>query len=53
MDARNFIDDAKIPAIAWGSGDLATAHPFDEYIEIKQVIDCTKILALTIIDLLK
>lgn len=51
-DARNFINDAKIPAIIFGPGDAADAHTYDESVEIRQVVDCSKILALTIINLL-
>lgn len=51
-DVRNFINDAKIPAITWGPGDPTKNHAIDEYIEISQVIDATKVLVLTAIDLL-
>ena len=51
-DQRNFINDFGIPAVTWGPG-WGKSHEIDEYIEIKKVIDCIKILLLTIIDLLK
>jgi len=51
-DVRNFINDAKIPAVTWGPGDLSQAHTFDESVEIKEMIDASKILALTAYDLL-
>jgi succinyl-diaminopimelate desuccinylase len=51
-DQRNFINDAGIPAITWGPG-WGKSHEYDEYIEISQVVDCSKILILTIMDLLK
>jgi succinyl-diaminopimelate desuccinylase len=50
-DQRNFVNDANIPAISWGPGPNM-AHKFDEYVDIEQVLNCTKILVLTIIDLL-
>jgi succinyl-diaminopimelate desuccinylase len=51
-DQRNFINDAGIPAITWGPG-WGKSHELDEYVEVSQVVDCAKILALTIIDLLE
>jgi len=51
-DQRNFINDAGIPAISWGSG-YGKSHEQDEYVEIKQVVDCAKILVATIFELLK
>jgi len=51
-DVRNFINDAKIPAITWGPGDPAKDHAIDESIEVSQVVDAAKVLVLTAIDLL-
>jgi len=51
-DQRNFINDAGIPAISWGPG-WGKSHEQDEYVEISQVVDCAKILVLTIFDLLE
>ncbi|MFQ5759305.1 MAG: M20 family metallopeptidase [Candidatus Bathyarchaeia archaeon] len=50
-DQRNFINDAGIPAISWGPGWMKS-HELDEYVKISQVVDCVKILVLTIFDLL-
>lgn len=50
-DQRNFINDAGIPAISWGPG-YGKSHEWDEYVEISQVVNCAKILVLTIFDLL-
>ncbi len=50
-DQRNFINDAGIPAITWGPG-WGKAHEVDEYVEIRQLVDCAKILVHTILDLL-
>ncbi|MBS7635494.1 M20 family metallopeptidase [Candidatus Bathyarchaeota archaeon] len=51
-DQRNFINDFNIPAITWGPG-WEKSHEIDEYVEIRKVVDCAKILVLTILDLLK
>jgi len=51
-DQRNFINDARIPAISWGPG-WGKSHELDEYVEISQVVVCVKILVLTILDLLQ
>jgi len=51
-DQRNFINDADIPAITWGPG-WGKSHEFDEYVEVSQVVDCAKILVLTLLDLLR
>ncbi|GBC75714.1 Acetylornithine deacetylase [archaeon HR06] len=51
-DMRNFVNDAKIPAVTFGPGGLKEAHSIDEYVEIKELIYATKILTLTIKDLL-
>jgi succinyl-diaminopimelate desuccinylase len=50
-DQRVFINDAGIPAITWGPGK-GKAHELDESVEISQIVDCVKILVLTILDLL-
>jgi succinyl-diaminopimelate desuccinylase len=33
-DVRNFINDAGIPAITWGPGNLEQAHTVDEYVDL-------------------
>ncbi|SMO43395.1 M20 family metallopeptidase [Halorubrum cibi] len=33
-DARNFVNDAEIPAVTWGPGDLDQAHTVDESIAL-------------------
>jgi len=50
-DVRNLINDAKIQAVTFGPGDVRNAHTFDENIEIKQMVDCVKIMLLTINEL--
>lgn len=51
-DMRNFINDANIPTVTWGPGNLSQAHTTDEWVEIKQLVQATKILILTYKDLL-
>lgn len=50
-DVRNFINDARIPAVTFGPGDVHQAHTFNESIEIQQIVDCVRILLLAIRDL--
>lgn len=52
-DVRNFINDAGIPAVNFGPGDLQDPHTFNESIEIQQLVDCTKILLLAMSELLR
>lgn len=33
-DARNFVNDAGVPAVTWGPGDLDQAHTVDESIDL-------------------
>ena len=46
-DARNFVNDAGIPAVTWGPGQLEEAHTVDESIDLgdaargKQVLEAT------------
>lgn len=51
-DARNFINDAGVPAITWGPGNLEQAHTYDEYIELRQIQVAVKILLEVIEELL-
>ncbi|MEM4311032.1 MAG: M20 family metallopeptidase [Nitrososphaerales archaeon] len=51
-DMRNFVNDAKIPAVTFGPGNLREAHSIDEYVEVKQLVNASKVLILTIKDLL-
>jgi len=51
-DVRNFINDAGIPAVNFGPGDIQQPHTFNESIEVQQVIDCAKILILSMAELL-
>lgn len=47
-DLRLFTNHAHIPAVLYGPGEVVNAHTVDEFIEIKEVVTATKVLALTI-----
>ncbi len=51
-DVRNFVNDAKVPAVTFGPGNIENAHCFDEYVEISEVVRCAKVLVGTTTDLL-
>ena len=51
-DVRNFIMDAGIPAVTFGPGETQQAHSYNESIEIQQMVDCVKVLLLTVRELL-
>lgn len=45
-----FINEAGIPAIAMGPGEIRYAHGANEFVEIRDIIDATKAYALTMIE---
>jgi acetylornithine deacetylase len=47
-----FLCEAGIPTIVFGPGSLAQAHRPDEYVELCQVQQATRVFALTIVGLL-
>lgn len=51
-DVRNFINNAKVPAVTFGPGDISEAHAFDESVELEKVIICTNVLASLAVNLL-
>jgi succinyl-diaminopimelate desuccinylase len=51
-DMRNFINDANMPAVNFGPGSIAQAHAYDEFVDINQLVDCTRVLVATAVDLL-
>lgn len=51
-DVRNFVNDANIPAVTFGPGSIAQAHGFDEFVDINEVVQCSKVLVGVAIDLL-
>ena len=52
-DMRFLVNYGKIPTIILGPGNLDQAHIADEYIDIDQVVDATKIYALLSVNMLK
>jgi succinyl-diaminopimelate desuccinylase len=47
-----FLGEAGIPTVVFGPGSLAQAHRPDEYVEVSQVQQATRVFALTIVGLL-
>jgi len=45
-----FLEDAGIPSIAFGPGNLMLAHHRDEYVEIGELVGATKALAFLMMD---
>ena len=48
-----FYAKAGVPALAYGPGLLSVSHGPDEYVNIKEIFDCTSIYALTALDILR
>ena len=48
-----FYAQAGIPAYAYGPGLLTVAHGPNEYVDLRKVVDCAAIYALTAMDMLK
>ena len=48
-----FYRQAGIPAYAYGPGLLTVAHGPNEYVDLRKVVDCAAIYALTAMDMLK
>lgn len=49
-DMRIFNIYGNIPTVLYGPGDVTIAHTTNEYIEINDILDCAKVIALTIIN---
>jgi succinyl-diaminopimelate desuccinylase len=49
----HFYATAGIPAYAYGPGLLSVAHGPNEYVDLRKIVDCASIYALTAVDLLK
>ncbi len=47
-DLRLFTNHAKIPAVLYGPGDIAQAHAVNEFVELEQVVEATKVIALIV-----
>jgi succinyl-diaminopimelate desuccinylase len=50
-DVRNFVNDAEIPAITWGPGDLDQAHTVDECIDLGEATTALEVLEASLTDL--
>ena len=50
VDDAAFLNRAGIPAVTIGPGDLRVAHAPNEYVDIEELIDATKIYALSIVE---
>lgn len=46
----SFLNQAGIPTVVMGPGDLRVAHAPNEYVEIEELIDAAKIYALSIVE---
>ncbi|ESS03973.1 MAG: peptidase M20 family protein [uncultured archaeon A07HR67] len=51
-DARNFVNDAGIPAVTWGPGDLDEAHTVDESIGLGDAALARTVLEDVVCDLI-
>ena len=51
-DARNFVNDADIPAVTWGPGDLDEAHTVDESIDLGDAALARTVLEDVVCDLI-
>lgn len=47
-DLRFFTNDANIPAVLYGPGDVKLAHSLNEYIPMSEVMNVAKVIALTL-----
>jgi acetylornithine deacetylase/succinyl-diaminopimelate desuccinylase family protein len=50
VDDAAFLNQAGIPTLSMGPGDIKLAHAPNEYIDIADVIDAAKVYALTIVE---
>jgi acetylornithine deacetylase/succinyl-diaminopimelate desuccinylase-like protein len=49
-DAHNFVDHGGSQAVVFGPGDLRNAHRADEFVSLREVVTCARILAELIAD---
>ena len=45
VDDTTFLNEAGIPAISYGPGDLRQAHAVDEYVNVEEIVTATKTYA--------
>jgi acetylornithine deacetylase len=48
-DLRLLVNEAGIPSVLFGPGNVGVAHMPDEYVDVDQVLDTARSLALTIV----
>ncbi|HYF46690.1 MAG TPA: ArgE/DapE family deacylase [Acidimicrobiales bacterium] len=48
-DLRFFTNDADMPAVLYGPGDVAVAHTVDEHVDLDEVFAAAEVVALTIL----
>ena len=44
-DVRNLVNDAGIEAVNFGPGNVAECHCADERVELRQLVDCARVIA--------
>ena len=49
-DLRFFTNNAKMPAVLYGPGDVRVAHSLNEFVPIREMISVAKVVALTIVE---
>ncbi len=49
-DLRFYVNDARMPAVLYGPGDVKHAHTVDERVSIAEVAQVAKVLAVTLLD---
>lgn len=50
VDDAAFLNRAGIPAVSIGPGSLTVAHAPNEHVEIRELLDCARIYALTMLE---
>ena len=49
-DLRFFTNNAKMPAVLYGPGDVRVAHSLNEFVPVHEMISVAKVVALTIVE---
>jgi acetylornithine deacetylase len=49
-DLRFFTNNAKMPAVLYGPGDVRMAHSLNEFVPVSEIISVAKVVALTLLD---
>ena len=44
-DMRLLINEGRTPTVIYGPGDIHVAHSADEWTSLRQVVDCSRVLA--------